>query len=183
MRDTTWSEGAFVPSISKIMQIGALAVVAVVGLIGGKWYYTAASEPIDPKRGVYGMDGLEIWIDINARLPSALRTWGCDTLRGREREALGGQNSLPPYSCQPGFGEMADKTAFQSMADANLAQALTGLDAAKAEVVKACFEAKLAAAVPPEDIRAMNDFDQAVMSKVVLAINASARACKAEVAG
>jgi hypothetical protein len=67
--------------------------------------------------------------------------------------------------------------------DADLAQALTGSDAARAESVKACFEGKLAAAVPPEDIRAMNDFDQAVMSSVVLAINASARARKAEVAG
>lgn len=102
----TWREGAFVPSIGKIVQIGALAVVAVVGLFGGKWDYTAASEPIHPKRGVYGMAGLKIWIDINAHLPSALRTWGCDTLRGREREAF------PPCRCQPGFAELADKTAF-----------------------------------------------------------------------
>lgn len=95
------------PSIGKIVQIGALAVVAVVGLFGGKWDYTAASEPIHPKRGFYGRDGLEIWIDINAHLPSALRTWGGDTLRERE--------AFPPCRCQPGFAELADKTAFQSM--------------------------------------------------------------------
>ena len=78
---------------------------------------------------------------------------------------------------------MADKTAYQSTVDANLAQAVAGLDAAKAEAVKACFEAKMAAAVTPEEVQAMNDFDQAVMSKVVLAISDSARTCKDEVAG
>ncbi len=170
-------------SVGKIAQIGALALVALVGLVGGKWYHTAALEPIDPQRGVYGMDGLEIWIDLNARMPAALRTWGCDTLRARERAALGGQNSLPPYSCQPGFGEMADVSAYQSAADANLAQAVNGLDAAKAEAVKACFDARMAAAVTPAEVQGMNDFDQTVMSKVVIAINESARACKVEVSG
>ena len=170
-------------SVGKVAQIGALAVVAFVGLVGGKWYHTAAIEAIDPQEGVYGMEGLEIWIDLNARMPAALRAWGCDTLRAREREVLGGQNSLPPYSCQPGFGEMEDKTAYQSAADANLAQAVAGLDAAKATAVKACFEAKMAAAVTPAEVQGMNDFDQTVMSKVVIAINTSARACKAEVVG
>ena len=169
-------------SIGKVVQIGALAVVAFVGLIGAKWYYTAAREPIHPERGVYGMDGMEIWIDINARMPTFAREWGCKTLRDREKAVLG-WNSLPPYSCQPGFGEMEDVSAYQAAADANLAQAVNGLDAAKAEAVKACFEAKMAAAVTPEEVQAMNDFDQAVMSKMVLAINEAARACKAEVAG
>lgn len=170
-------------SLGKVAGIVALSVVAAVGVVGGKWYYTAALEKIDPKEGIYGMDGLEIWIDINARMPGPLRTWGCDTLRAREREVLNGQNSLPPHSCQPGFGEMADKTAYQSTVDANLAQAVAGLDAAKAEAVKACFEAKMATAVSPAEVQGMNEFDQAVMSKVVLAISDSARACKDEVAG
>ena len=54
---------------------------------------------------------------------------------------------------------------------------------AKAAAVKACFEAKMAAAVTPEEIQGMNDFDQAVMSKVILAVSENARACKAEVVG
>jgi hypothetical protein len=128
------------------------------------------------------MDGMEIWIDINARMPAVAREWGCTTLRDREKAVLG-WNSLPPYSCEPGFGKLADKTAYQSAADANLAQAVNGLDAAGAEAVRACFEARMAAAVTPEEIQAMNDFDQAVMSKMVIAINENARACKAEVAG
>jgi hypothetical protein len=171
-----------VASIGKIVQIGALAAVAFVGLIGGKWYYTAAMEPIHPDRGVYGMDGLEVWIDLNAAMPDFAREWGCKTLRDREKAALG-DNSLPPYGCQPGFAEMVDVSAYQGAADANLAQAVNGLDAAKAEAVKACFDTRMAAAVTPEEIQGMNDFDQAVMSKVVMAISESARACKAEVAG
>lgn len=170
-------------SLGKAAQIGALTALAFVGLVGGKWYHTAAIETIDPQEGIYGMAGLEIWIDLNARMPTALRTWGCETLRAREREALGGQNSLPPYSCQPGFGEMEDKTAYQSAADANLAQAVAGLDAAKAAAVKSCFEAKMAARISPEEVQAMNDFDQSVMSKVILAVNETARACKAETGG
>ena len=77
-------------SVGKVVQIGAMMAVAFVGLVGGKWYYTAAMEKIDPQQGVYGMDGLEIWIDLNARMPTALRAWGCETLRAREREVLGG---------------------------------------------------------------------------------------------
>jgi hypothetical protein len=171
-----------VASIGKIVQIGALAAVAFVGLVGAKWYYTAASEPIHPERGVYGMDGMEIWIDINARMPSFARDWGCKTLRDREKEVLG-WNSLPPYSCQPGFGEMEDRTAYQTAADANLAQAVNGLEAAMADAVKACFEAKMAASITLDEIQAMNQFDQVVMTKVVTVINQNARACKAEVAG
>ena len=170
-------------SVGKVVQIGAMMAVAFVGLVGGKWYYTAAMEKIDPQQGVYGMDGLELWIDLNARMPDAMRLWGCETLRAREREVSGGQNSLPPYGCQPGFGEMEEKTAYQATVDANLAQVVDGLDAAKAEALKACFEAKMAGSVTPEDIQGMNDFDQAVMSKVILAVSENARTCKAEVAG
>lgn len=168
--------------LGKALTIVALTAIAFVGLIFGKWYNTAAREPIDPQRGVYGMDGLEIWIDINARMPAPLREWGCNTLREREKLALGGKNSMAPYSCQPGFGTMPDKSAYQSAADANLEQAAQGLDDAQRTALKACFEAKMAAAITPEEMQAMNDFDQSVMSKVVVAINQNARACKDEVA-
>ncbi len=170
-------------SIGKVATIAVACVIAFIGLVGAKWYHTAAIEEIGPQQGVYGMAGLEVWIDINARMPSALRIWGCDTLRAREREALGGQNSLPPYSCQPNFGEVDDRTAYQTTVDANLNQALTGLDETRATALRVCFDAKMAAAVTPEEIQAMNDFDQAVMSKVVIAVSQTVRACKADVAG
>ena len=169
--------------LTRIAAISAVAAVAFVGLVAGKWYHTAALEPVDPAEGVYGMAGLEIWIDINARMPGFARTWGCETLRAREREALGGQNSLPPYSCQPGFGMTDDRTAYQTAVEANLAQAVAGLDAAKADALRTCFESRMAAAVTPEEIAAMNDFDQSVMSKVIMAVSESIRACKAEAGG
>lgn len=169
-------------NFGKFILVLALAVVAFFALVLGKWYHTAARETIDPQRGIYGMDGLEIWIDLNARMPAALRAWGCETLREREKAALDGKNSMPPYSCQPGFGTLPDKTAYQSAADANLAQAAQGLDATQTAALTACFEAKMAAAVTPDEVQAMNDFDQSVMSKIVIAINQNARACKDEVA-
>ncbi|NJM84225.1 MAG: hypothetical protein HC844_18855 [Tabrizicola sp.] len=169
-------------SIGKIAKLGALVVVAVAGLIGGTWYYTTAIEPIHPQQGVYGMDGLEIWIDLNAAMPDFAREWGCKTLRDREKAALGG-NSLPPYGCQPGFAAMEDTSAYQSMVDVNLTQATTGLDAAKSAAVKACFETRMAKAVTPEEMQGVSDFDQTVMSKVVVAISEAARTCRTEVAG
>jgi hypothetical protein len=169
-------------TVGNIAKIGVAIVFAFVGFVGGKWYYTTAMEPIHPKRGIYGMAGLEIWIDLNAAMPAFAREWGCQTLRDREKAALGG-NSLPPYGCQPGFGEMAETTAYQSMVDANLMQVTSGLDAAGAAAVKACFDTRMATAVTPEEVQGVNDYDQEVMTKVVLAISESARACKAEVAG
>ena len=171
------------PSLGKVVKIGALALVAGAGLVLGKWYHTAAYEPIDPQRGIYGMAGLEVWIDLNAQMPSALRTWGCETLRARERAVLSGQNSLPPYSCQPGFAEMEDVSAYQAMVDANLTQATAGLDPARVDALRTCFDSKLAAAITPDEMAAMNAYDQPVMSKVVIAMSEAARACKAEVAG
>jgi hypothetical protein len=167
------------PSIGKIVGIAVLAGVALVGLVGAKWYQTAALEPIDPQRGIYGMDGLEIWIDINARMPAFARDWGCNTLRERERAALGGQNSLPPYSCQPGFGTMPDVSTFETVVNANLGQVTAELDAARITAIRACFDTRLAAEVTQDDIDAVND-DAAspAMSRVVIAVNEAARACK-----
>lgn len=170
------------PPMGKAILVLVMAVVAFFALVIGKWYNTAAREAIDPQRGIYGMDGLEIWIDLNARMPAFAREWGCNTLREREKAVLGGKNSMAPYSCQPGFGTMEDKTAYQAAADANLAQAAQGLAEAQVTALRACFEAKMAGSVTPEEVQGMNDYDQAVMSKVVIAINQNARACKAEVA-
>ncbi len=169
-------------SVRKIVGFTLIGVVVAGTTVVGKWYHTAAIEAIHPQRGVYGMDGMEIWIDINARMPTFAREWGCATLRAREKAVLGG-NSLPPYSCQEGFGAMEDRTAYQTAIDANLAQMVQGMDAAAATALKACFDAKMAAAITPEEIQGMNDHEQAVMSKVVVAISQNARACKDEAGG
>jgi len=173
----------FVPSLRKIIVISAFFLVAVTASFVAKWYHTAALEEIHPKRGVYGMTGLELWIDINARMPGFAREWGCKTLRGREKIALGGQNSMPPYSCQPGFGKMANVAAYDSIVNVNLHQASAGLGAERATAIRTCFDAKIAESVTPEDIVSVNkDAASATMSRVVIAVNEAARACKAETA-
>lgn len=169
------------PTIGKILQIGFVGAIAVVGAIGGKWYYTAAMEPIDPQQGIYGMAGLELWIDLNARMPAPVREWGCTTLRAREKVTLGGQNSLPPYGCEPGFGTLPDSTTYDTVVNANLTQVTAGLDATKTTAIRACFDTRMAAAVTTEEIAAVNDDPASPsMQKVVLAVSDAARSCQAE---
>ena len=88
----------------KFAVVAVIFVLAFAAFILIDWYRFTTSGAIDPKRGVYGNPRLEVWIDINARMPEFMRTWACTTLRGREKIVLGGQNTLPFYSCQPGFG-------------------------------------------------------------------------------
>lgn len=167
--------------LGKTAKIGALAVITAVGLVGGKWYHTAAMEPIDPQRGIYGMAGLEIWIDLNARMPAPLRDWGCTTLRDREKATLGGRNTLPPYSCQPGFGMMADSSIYDDIVTASLGQVTAGLDEAQVTALRACFDSRMASVVTPEEIAAANaDAASPEMQKVVLAISEAARTCAAQ---
>lgn len=161
--------------------VALLVVVAFFGMIIGKWYHTAAMETIAPQRGVYGMDGLEIWIDINARMPAFARDWGCKTLRGREAVVLGGQNTMAPYSCQEGFGILPDLAAYDSIVKANLDQYAAGLSAEKAQGLRRCFDGKMAVAVTPEDIAAVNaSVVGDAAKKVIVAVSESARTCKSE---
>lgn len=163
-------------ALGKVAKIGALTLIALVGLVGGKWYYTAAMEPIDPQQGVYGMAGLEIWIDLNARMPAPLRDWGCTTLRDREKATLGGQNTLPPYSCQPDFGMLSDSSMYDTIVTANLGQVTAGLDEAAATALRACFDSRMASAVTPEEIATANaDAASPEMQKVVLAVSEAAQ--------
>lgn len=95
----------------KYLLIACAAIVAFFAYMTLDWYRFATSAEIDPKRGVYGNDHLEIWIDINARMPEAMRLWACQTLREREKTVLGGQNTMPFYSCQPDFGKYASPSS------------------------------------------------------------------------
>jgi hypothetical protein len=87
----------------KILMFVLIFVIAFPLLFLSKWYATTTRAEISATRGVYGMDGMEIWIDINARMPTPLRLWACNTLLAREKVAMGGRNSWPPHSCQPDF--------------------------------------------------------------------------------
>lgn len=172
--------------MTKAKRIAAVAGMTVIGffaLMAGKWYHTTVSEEIDPQRGIFGMAGTEIWIDINIRMPDAARLWACETLLAREAAVLGGLRAphLRPYGCQPGFGSGPDRTPYETVTKANLDQATAGMDPDRAGTVRACFDRRMASAVTPEEIAAFNaDSGNDGASRLVIAANEAARACKAD---
>jgi hypothetical protein len=144
--------------MKKILGYVAMIVVAVAGYVGWTWYSFAAVTPIDPQRGVYGSDDLELWIDLNVMMPGPMRRWACETLRAREREALGGQNSLPPYGCHPDFDPNAKVDIVASMIEANLNNTeylakRKNATTQQIEEAKTCVRAKLTAGIT-DDLRA-----------------------------
>ena len=62
-------------------------LLANVGTIGWRWYryITAGETPYD-----------EVGIEVNIRLPAAMREWGCARIKERFPRAV------PPDGCQPG---------------------------------------------------------------------------------
>lgn len=62
-------------------------LIAGLGTIGWRWYsyVTAGASPYDG-----------VGIEVNRRLPTSLRTWGCERIKERFPRAV------PPYGCQPG---------------------------------------------------------------------------------
>ena len=170
--------------VKRVLAVAAVGVLALAGVFLGKWYYTTAMEPIDPNRGVYGMDGLEIWIDLNAHMPDFARIWACDTLLAREAEALGGKPAAirNPHSCQADFGKVPVGQPYDQTVDANLRQATDGLDATKAEAVRSCFASRIATVLTAEDIASFNaDVAGPASSKVVIGVNTAARECRTEI--
>ena len=169
--------------VKKVLGLTLLAVVVFFGLVIGKWYRTVTSEPIHPQRGVYGMDGMEVWIDINARMPNFAREWGCYTLRKREAVVLGGQNTIAPHSCQKDFATAVSQSGYETIISGNIAQYSAGLNDQQAQALRACFDTKMAAEVTAEEIAAVNDrMVGDAAKKIILAANRTIRACKAEVA-
>ena len=170
--------------IGKIAGFAALIVVAAGAAVGGKWYHVTAMEPIDANRGVYGMEGLEIWIDLNARMPDFARVWACDTLLKREAEAMGGANSLrKPYSCSDDFAAQraqAPLSMVETVVTSNVQAALAQAPAATEPqrlAFEACVKTAVAATLTPERQAAANDSDDAAMNELILAANGAARDC------
>ncbi|MDT3382461.1 hypothetical protein ACETRX_18015 [Labrys portucalensis] len=75
--------------LRKLIMIVVVAVIAIVGTAGYRWYdyVTAAKDPLD-----------EVGIELNSRMPMALRKWGCYQLQKRFGDRL------PPYGCSSGDG-------------------------------------------------------------------------------
>jgi hypothetical protein len=144
----------------KIVLLLLLSVVAFVGLVVGDWWRFATSGAIDPKRGLYGNPHLEVWIDINARMPEPMRLWACKTLREREKAQLGG-NGLPPHSCQPDFGAYAKPASFadatiEAIARSAAGSLLRGAGTPPAELV-ACVTQALGQTLTPERRATLNE--------------------------
>lgn len=151
--------------MQKALKLAAmLGVVAVIfiGMIFFDWYRFATSGKIDPARGVYGNDHLEIWIDINARMPNGLRLWACKTLLDRQAEVMGGEGAMPPYSCQPDF-QSYSKPLTQAEAiisghahqAAQLAGMQKGATQAQQDQIMACVKADLPLAMTPEQVKSL----------------------------
>jgi hypothetical protein len=70
--------------MKKLLTVLMVAVVAVAGVIGGRWllYVTNTNDPLD-----------EVGIELNSRMPDPLRKWGCVQLKTNF------ENRLPPYGC------------------------------------------------------------------------------------
>ena len=164
----------------KIVLFVVFVVLGLVVVVGGKWYYTTAIETVDAERGVYGMGGLEMWIEINSRMPAAARTWACDTLMAREAEAIGARRAdLFPHSCGPDFGTGTTGSNYDMLLKMNLDPVTAGADETKAAAISACVADRMASAVTPDEIAAVNDdLGSPAASKVTIALNESARACQ-----
>ena len=76
--------------MKRIVVIAAFLVLAPALAWTGFWLYATMTiaQPFN-----------EIWIETNSRMPTAVRQWGCRTVRARLSRP-----TLPPYGCQ-GAGE------------------------------------------------------------------------------
>jgi hypothetical protein len=151
------------------------------------WYRFAKYGEIDPKRGVYGNDHLEVWIDINARMPAPMRKWACKTLLDREAKVIGGVGRAP-YGCDPDFDPNATGPALSVALMESLVANATALAGSKltTEAQKTtlidCVKAGVAAKVTPEQMAAidLSPPDSAAMTALTDAGLAATEACMSE---
>lgn len=143
--------------------LSAIAVVLlIIFYIVFDWYKFATSAEIDPKRGLYGNDHLEVWIDINARMPNGMRLWACKTIREREKAVLGGSNTIPFYSCQPDFGTLEQPTSKADAIISAIAQGTLSVAApsnpteTQSAQFIACIKDALTSGLSPELLDSLN---------------------------
>lgn len=141
----------------KLVAMVAAVIVMFFGYMVFDWYRFATAGKIDPARGVYGNDHLEIWIDVNARMPNDWRLWACKTLLDRQAAVMGGEGAMPPYSCQPDFQSYSKplthiETIISGHAHqaAQLAGMQKGATQAQQDQIMACVKAELPKALTPE---------------------------------
>lgn len=73
--------------VSIVVTAVLVGALSLAGMLGWKWYsyVTTGASPYD-----------EIGIEVNTRLPTPLREWGCARIKERF------PRSVPPYKCGTG---------------------------------------------------------------------------------
>jgi hypothetical protein len=152
------SAGLFMMSgLKKFIFIALLSGIALIGLVVGDWYRFVKYAELDPKRGVYGNDHLEVWIDLNLMMPASVRAWGCNTLLDREEKVLGFRAARAPYGCNPELENMPVIDAYMLSYTTNAEFELKrkNATAAQKDGAIACLKADLMAAMTPEQQEAL----------------------------
>jgi hypothetical protein len=145
----------------KLATILVLMVVTFFVIMIGDWYRFVQYAELDPKRGVYGNDHLEVWIGINNYMPAPIRAWGCEKLLRREAAVIGAtyEQVLPraPMGCNPERDSMPfDEVVFAGIAyNADNAAGLKGASAQQKADIRACVLSALKTAITPAQLQAM----------------------------
>ncbi len=168
-------------------------VLAAVGfgvLLGGSvlqdWYRFAKTGDIDPQRGIFGNDHLEVWIDINAAMPTPMRKWACKTLLDRQTAILGGEGPAP-YGCAADFDPNAAPTVMSKaiidslVTTAGIRAESSGASVEQVAAIKACMATEFVAKIPADQITALDSAtpDPVVMSTLSQTGQAAGTACLA----
>jgi hypothetical protein len=149
--------------MSRIVKLGlilaSISVAAVVYAVSD-WYRFVRYAELDPKRGVYGNNHLEVWIEINKYMPAAMKAWGCRELLTREAAVMGlpyqANRRTAPSGCNPERDNMPFE---QAVFVAHLANADNELRRRRAsdvqkEQVMGCLRDGLRAGVTPQQVDA-----------------------------
>jgi hypothetical protein len=150
------------PSLmKKIASIIILVLVAAVAVGLGDWYRFVKYAELDPKRGVYGNDHLEVFIEINSRLPRFMREWGCKELITREAAVMGVSYdqllSRAPLGCNPQRDSRPfDEVFFAGFAaNAEFEAKRKNASPAQIEALKACVIDGVKASLSPTQMEAI----------------------------
>ena len=143
--------------MKKIIFAALLFVVALAAIVVGDWYRFVKYAELDPKRGVYGNDHLEVWISLNQMMPAPVKAWGCKILLDREEKVLGFRAGTPPYGCNPKLENMPVMDVYMMSYSANAEIMLKQKNATSAqkESALACLKTDLMAAMTPEQQEAL----------------------------
>jgi hypothetical protein len=143
--------------LNRLIIVALLAVIAFFALVVGDWYRFVKYAELDAKRGVYGNDHLEVWIDINLMMPAPVRAWGCKTLLAREEKVLGFRPGRAPLGCNPELENLPalDVYMLSFTANAELELDRNNATPAQKESVTACLKAEVLAALTTEQQEAL----------------------------